>query len=490
MSGKSFYRGLSAKILVIPLIVFCLGILFPGLLGYSMLQGNAERETQQKAMMLLHLLTAAQRTADEGGGLPSSGDAGSPGSAVSQQIMRRYEAGAKNLSFRYRQVALKPGNAAERPDPYESRLLDTFNGNKSLNQIEEDIEQKGVHYHVIAVPTTLEHGQKVPMVGASVIYVPSDEAREQASQIFWTVCEIVALLALLCTGLLFWRTRVTVARPAVELLHTSQAIQRGEWGARFHVDYPDEMAALAMSFQNTTFWLREQVAKEEKLRSLFQQFIPASVAARALGKGNENILAGTRHSVSVMMINIRNFKLLMEHLPPEHTVTTLNEFFSEVNRVIVTHKGIVSKYLGDTVLAFFGMPVVNEDHALNAVRAALAIPPALQKLYVRLNDSYGWELGVGIGISTGEPIVGHFGSSEHMEYTVLGDVVGEAHRLESATKAVPEEDSIVISEATYRRVMSEVHVYDLGDREDENGKLPHAYVVQGFRSEARSVLVA
>ena len=141
-------------------------------------------------------------------------------------------------------------------------------------------------------------------------------------------------------------------------------------------------------------------------------------------------------------------------------------------------------------MALFGMPLGQDNHALSAVRAALSIPAALQNLYVRLDDKYGWELGVGIGISTGDLIVGSFGSSVHREYSVLGDVVGEAHQLEAATKGVPEEDSILISEATYRYVMSDVHVLDLGEKQNAQGKSIHAYAVQGFRNEVRSSLAA
>jgi class 3 adenylate cyclase len=171
-------------------------------------------------------------------------------------------------------------------------------------------------------------------------------------------------------------------------------------------------------------------------------------------------------------------------------VVALNEYFSEINRVIVSNKGVVSKYLGDTVMAIFGMPHGNNDHALHAIRAALAIPRALQDLYVRMEDKHGWELGVGIGIATGVPIVGHFGSSEHMEYTVLGDVVVDAHRMEELTKSVPEEDTILICETTYRSVMSEVHVFDMGEKTTKDGRTVHPYVVQGMRSEARQVLAA
>lgn len=503
MFVSSFIRGLSAKILAVPVIVFFIGALIPGIIAYQLLQRNAERETHEKALMLLRTLDAVHRYADEEIGKRLGERHAASGAAkgvnATHQVMRRYETDVHGLPYLFRQVAENAPNPAQRADEYEARLIASFDADHKLRQIEDETWRKDGLYYVIAIPITAAEDRCLrgtknvnpdKVVGASVIYIPTAFTRQQAANLFWTVFKIVGLLTVVCLGLLVWRTERLIARPVRQLLATSQAIRRGDWGAKFDSRSADELATLASSFQDTTLWLREQVAKEEKLRALFQQFIPASVAARALGKDADEILAGTRHSVTVMIINIRNFKLLMEHLPPEQTVTTLNEYFSEVNKVIVANRGLVSKYLGDTVMAFFGMPLGKEDHALDAVRAALSLPAALQNLYVRLEENYGWELGIGIGITTGEPIVGHFGSSEHMEYTVLGDVVSEAHRLEKLTKDVPEEDTILISEETYRRVMSDVHVFDLGEKTTPDGKTIHAYVVQGWRSEARKVLAA
>jgi class 3 adenylate cyclase len=480
VSGASLYRGLCVKILAIPTIVFVIGVAVPGVMAYRLLQVNAEREIRHSAQAIHRALLGS-------GELPAKEKGAAP--------------------YRFRRAVTSSSDTANRPDPYETQLIASFQADKNLKRIEGEVAPEGKSQYVIATPIIASEDRKpLPagkgkpqtdtgwkkgqVIGVSALYVPAGEARAQASLIYQTTFRIVALLAFLCAALLLWRTYAMVVKPMNRLLETSKAIRRGDWGAKFHARFPDEIASLTHSLQETTLWLRERVAREEKLRAMFQQFVPASVAARALGKDSDKIIAGTRHSVSVMIINIRNFKLLMEHLPPEETVTTLNEFFSEVNQVIVSHKGVVSKYLGDTVMCVFGMPLGNEDHALLAVRAAIAVPRALQNLYVRLEENFGWELGVGIGIATGEPIVGHFGSSEHMEYTVLGEVVVDAHQLEKMTKSVPEEDTILVDEPTYRMVMSDVHVYDLGEKQASDGRTLHPYVVQGLRSEARSVLAA
>jgi len=512
------FVGLNAKILTVPLAAFFVGLLLPGAVGYWLLQRQAESATRDKAQAILQTLMAPPSATGEARTQSGKSCPAEIANFPARQGMRASGGDGKTAPFRFRQVALNPANPAHRADPYEACLITTFASHPETRQIEDTVQGKQGSFQVLAVPVIVSqdrclrcHGtpgaapawrahssgktagfgwKKGQVVGASILYVPNDLPRAGARQAFFTILKLVGLVSLLATGLLLWRTQTLITRPVRNLLTTSEAIRRGDWKARFSAYWPDELAELATSFQNTTLWLRGQVAKEEKLRALFQQFVPASVAARALGTDADQFLTGTRHPVTVLVLNIRNFKLLMEHLPPEQTVSTLNEFFCAVNQVIVANKGLVSKYLGDSVVAIFGMPMGNGDHALQAVRAAMGIPSALQNLYVRLSESYGWELGVGIGISTGEPIVGYFGSSAHMEYTVLGEVAVEAHRLEEATKSVPEEDTILISEATYRCVMSDVHVYDLGERAGAGGKPIHAYVVQGFRSEARSALAA
>lgn len=457
MSRFGFGSSLCVRLVAAPILVFGLGAAGTAMVSYRGMEAEAARQSHDRAAMVWEAVSGDDRPADQ---------------------KRPVE------SYAYRRVRNTPTSPVK-PDAYETQLIASF-ASGAMKTLDGTTVRDGKPCFVMAAP--LSTGPTVD--GVEVLYVPVGDAVTRAAACYWTAFKLLASLLFLAALILIWTTYTMVAVPARMLLATSQALRRGEWGARFKLRTKGELAELAQSFQDTTFWLREQIVKEEKLRALFQQFIPASVAAKALGKNPETVLAGTRHSVTVMIINIRNFRLLVDNLPPEQTVVALNEYFSEINRVIVSNKGVVSKYLGDTVMAIFGMPHGNNDHALHAIRAALAIPRALQDLYVRMEDRHGWELGVGIGIATGEPIVGHFGSSEHMEYTVLGDVVVDAHRMEELTKSVPEEDTILVCETTYRSVMSEVHVFDMGEKTTKDGRMVHPYVVQGMRSEARQVLAA
>lgn len=456
--------SLLLKVLALPVLIFLIGGAIPCVVGYRLLMKDAERQGREKAELVWQTFVTT----------------------VNKPAPAEAEKAKGDKSALYRYVEMAPKSPARTGNGYETQLLVTFSTDPNLKRLDGQAVRNGVPCYVIAAPVSGPKG----LIGANVLYVPVGDAQERALGMFWAVFKLAGILLLDCFLLLVWRIYTAVIVPLRQVEATSRDIRKGNWKARFGVRASSEFGGLSESLQETTLWLRERIANEEKLRALFQQFVPASVAAKALGKNADSILAGMRHPVSVMVINIRNFKLLMEHLPPEQTVTVLNEYFAAVNRVIVANKGVVSKYLGDSVMAIFGMPLGEEEHALEAVSAALGLPRALQDLYVRLEEEHGWELGIGVGISTGEPIVGHFGSSEHMEYSLLGDVVVEAHRLEELTKSVPEEDSILISEETYRRVMSDVHVYDMGEKTTREGKMLHPYVVQGFRSEARSALAA
>jgi class 3 adenylate cyclase len=155
----------------------------------------------------------------------------------------------------------------------------------------------------------------------------------------------------------------------------------------------------------------------------------------------ENIISGNlgeqpskRQVVTVLFADIRSYTTLSEGLDPEAVVEMLNEWFGEVTRAVRQHGGVVDKFIGDGVMILFGVPESRDDAAADAVRAALAMRDALAALNLRNKALGGRELRVGIGIHTGEAVVGFIGSHLRQSYTAVGDVVNTANRLESVTK--------------------------------------------------------
>jgi class 3 adenylate cyclase len=159
----------------------------------------------------------------------------------------------------------------------------------------------------------------------------------------------------------------------------------------------------------------------------------------------------------VLFADIVGFTALAETLPPAEVAAMLNRFFSEMTEVIFAEEGTVDKFIGDAILAVFGAPVEQPDHARRAVRAA----QAMRRAVARLNTAGARPLRVRYAINSGVAIAGDVGSARRREYTVLGDVVNTASRLE----ALAEPDQILVSRATYDKLHPPVPATSLGHRE-------------------------
>lgn len=200
--------------------------------------------------------------------------------------------------------------------------------------------------------------------------------------------------------------------------------------------------------------LRNLNAQLEKAKNLlkqsFQRYVSAQIVEEILQSSEPVNLKGQRKTVSILLSDIRGFTALSERLDPEDLVRFLNSYLSEMIEIIFKHEGTLDKFMGDAILALFGAPVGHGDDALRAVRTAVAMQEKLREL----NETWktnGWpNIKIGIGISTGEVVVGNIGSEKRMEYTVIGQDVNYAQRIETLTKELPAD--ILISESTYEEV--------------------------------------
>ena len=133
-------------------------------------------------------------------------------------------------------------------------------------------------------------------------------------------------------------------------------------------------------------------------------------------------------------------------MEPEQVVEFLNEFLEEMTAAIMDHRGMVDKYIGDAVMGVFGVPAYADDHALRALQSAIDMRNRLNKLNVGLKDRGLPELSIGIGLHTGELLIGAIGSTRRLDYTVIGDTVNVASRIEGMTRSYPVE--ILMSDST------------------------------------------
>lgn len=191
----------------------------------------------------------------------------------------------------------------------------------------------------------------------------------------------------------------------------------------------------------------EDITEEKRVRSTMSRYMSKEVADQLLSAG-ELELGGKEQVVTVMFSDIRSFTSISEALGPRETVSLLNEYFTEMVDVIFQHGGILDKYMGDGIMALFGAPLVGSNDADNALAAADDMMRRLAELNVRRVAVGQVALDIGIGFSTGPTVVGNIGSVRRLDYTVIGDNVNLASRLESATKQYGAK--IVLAETTVR----------------------------------------
>jgi class 3 adenylate cyclase len=177
--------------------------------------------------------------------------------------------------------------------------------------------------------------------------------------------------------------------------------------------------------------VKEVERRNEFIRSVFGRYLTDEIAETLLDSPEGLSLSGERREITILLADIRGFTNLSSHLEPEKVVTLVNNFLSEMTRVIISHGGTIDEFIGDAIFALFGAPRAMEDHAEKAVACALEMQQAMQAVN-ELNHQSGLpELATGIGINTGEVIVGNIGSEQRAKYGVVGHNVNFAARIES-----------------------------------------------------------
>lgn len=206
--------------------------------------------------------------------------------------------------------------------------------------------------------------------------------------------------------------------------------------------------------------LEGEVSKQQHLLKIFEQYVPQSVVEGVLHSEEGTILHGEHRVVAVLFADIRNFTRISAKLEPRLIVEFLNDYFAVMSDCVKKHKGSVNKLLGDGMLIVFGAPISHMHNSYNAIACALEMVSLLPEINAKYKEKLGHEIAIGIGINSGEVVVGNVGSQQHIEYTVIGDVVNVASRIEALTENSP--NLILISESTYLSNKERMHVKDHG----------------------------
>jgi adenylate cyclase len=175
----------------------------------------------------------------------------------------------------------------------------------------------------------------------------------------------------------------------------------------------------------------ERLAREEVARANYSRFLPPVVVQELLENPQSFALGGTNQLITVLFADIRGFTRISERERPEKILRLLNRFFSEMTEIVFAYGGTLDKYTGDGLMALFGAPTATPEDASNAVQTAVDMQKRLLDLNVELKADGFEQIGIGIGLHTGEAIVGYVGSERRSEYTAIGDTVNLASRLEA-----------------------------------------------------------
>lgn len=244
--------------------------------------------------------------------------------------------------------------------------------------------------------------------------------------IVWIVL-LVAVVTVVMIGMAILMSR-DIQQLVDEMVDAMHSVEAGDVDIYLEVKTTDEFATLYTGFNRMTQGLRER----ERLRDAFGRYVAPELAEEVMRYGVS--LGGQTVSASVLFADIRDFTVLSEWMAPAEVVSLLNRYFAAVEPAIRAEGGWINKFGGDSLLAIFGAPVPQTDHVQRAVRAALGVRAALSEFNLRQRGAGGPALRIGIGIDCGEMIAGSVGSPERMEYTVIGDVVNVASRIDALNK--------------------------------------------------------
>ncbi|HTP58814.1 MAG TPA: adenylate/guanylate cyclase domain-containing protein, partial [Spirochaetia bacterium] len=173
--------------------------------------------------------------------------------------------------------------------------------------------------------------------------------------------------------------------------------------------------------------------KENKIRNIFQKYVPQELIDR-LFANPESMLVGENRVLAILFSDIRSFTTISEGMDPGNLVAGLNRYFSVMVDIIMNRGGIIDKYIGDAIMAFFGAPVPHEDDAAQSVMAGIEMLDSLETFNASQKANNEPEFHIGVGINYGTVTVGNIGTERKMDYTVIGDMVNVASRLEGLTK--------------------------------------------------------
>jgi len=301
----------------------------------------------------------------------------------------------------------------------------------------------------------------LPALRWGVIVEQSRDEAYVAVRTTWRVALAVGIafgLIAIGAGLLMGRR---LARPISAVARAAKQVAGGDFAARVQVAGKDEVGEMARAFNQMAADLagfREAIVRETRIRTDLSRYLGEELVEQIVKSKEELKLGGERRRITILFADVVAFTPLAEKHRPEYVVSILNELFTFLTEIVFKHGGTVDKFIGDCVMALFGAPYAHDDDPVRAVSAADEMLSWLEAGNAKWRRNLGRELQLGIGIHTGEVVVGNIGSQRRMEYTVIGDAVNVASRLEGLAQP----NQVLMSQETAARVAGVFETTSLG----------------------------
>lgn len=340
----------------------------------------------------------------------------------------------------------------------DNRLLTALKpsaARKGLSSAEDFVGANGVEMVGVGVWV-----QSLPW--AVVVQQPRAGVYGVIDRIRTSIIAVVAGAILLALGVALFMAR-RISEPIRELAGFTADLAARRFDKRIAIHTQDELAILGDALSGAAANLQAseaQIRKELAIRSDLGRYLPSELVDKVVRREQDMGLGGRRTPISVLFADVVGFTPLTERLPPEDVVRVLNELFTILTEIVFRHGGTVDKFVGDSIMAMWGAPRPQPDHAERALQAAEDMLRWLEIGNAGWEERYGVKLEIAIGVNTGEAVVGNIGSETRMEYTAIGDVVNVAARLEAIARPM----QILVSENTRQAAGNDFDYLPLGSR--------------------------
>ena len=322
-------------------------------------------------------------------------------------------------------------------------------GEELYKQLSEDIKQTKIQHkqYIGKISNEKRYMGFYRVDGAPIYFVLSVPAKTVLKPLHQLTLKMAALNISLIIILLLLLVVVTrhISRPIIDLMNSAvQVTEEGPYRDSMEVKSRDEIGRLTAAFNEMMEGLRQR----DFIRDTFGRYVTKEVVEELLDTSDGLELGGEIREVTIMLSDLRGFTPLCEHLNPDQVIEVLNGYLSRMSKIIGQYQGTINEFIGDAILTFFGAPIKYGDSPARAVACALAMQLAMEEVNSENSEKGLPPLFMGIGINTGEVIVGNIGSKERAKYGVVGHNINLASRVEGATLG----GQVLITPSTYEQV--------------------------------------